>query len=150
MVERAQDLTRMAAGHLAKPVRNRASHAPTSISRVYGIAPELGRRGGLGHDSLERITPKRRTTSNVTKLPQLNAYHESRGSSRAQPGAVDEDNQALERARSPNCAPHVAAGILNRDLFIVLLKILLSIKKRFIYYTFRCPFFILLYGDLKF
>ena len=41
---------------------------------------------------------------------QLHAYHASCGSSRAQPDVVDEDSHALERARSPRCAPRKSVG----------------------------------------
>eukprot|EP00614_Pseudopedinella_elastica_P029322 CAMPEP_0172645656 /NCGR_PEP_ID=MMETSP1068-20121228/239839_1 /TAXON_ID=35684 /ORGANISM="Pseudopedinella elastica, Strain CCMP716" /LENGTH=184 /DNA_ID=CAMNT_0013459899 /DNA_START=32 /DNA_END=588 /DNA_ORIENTATION=- len=53
-------------------------------------------RGGLGHDSTERITLTRTTTKNVKKLVQLHACHASRGSSRTQPDVVDDENHVLE------------------------------------------------------
>ena len=41
MMSERKTSTRMAAKHLAKPVRHRAGHAPTSISGVGEIVPKL-------------------------------------------------------------------------------------------------------------
>ena len=66
--------------------------------------------GGLGYDSTERITLARTTARHVTTPAKLHACDAPRGLSRTQPGVVEEDNHALERARCPRCASQNSEG----------------------------------------